>query len=82
MLQPGPFYVQLVKSKVWRIFFLHSLLFSLHPQLVLAIEIGDPATDVLIKLSDPAKRPTYAALVELSKIPISTIWDRAPGRQS
>jgi hypothetical protein len=47
-----------------------------------AIEVGDPATDVLTKLSDPAKRPTYAALAELSNIPISPIWDRALGRQS
>jgi hypothetical protein len=62
--------------------FLHSLLFSLHQQLMSAIEGGDPATDLLTKLSDPTKRPTYDAFAELSNIPISTIWVRTQGRQS
>jgi hypothetical protein len=37
---------------------------------------------MLTRLSDPAKHPTCAALAELRDIPISTIWDRAHGRQS
>jgi hypothetical protein len=47
------------------------------------IQTADPATDVLTKLDffDSAKHLTYAALSESSNIPVSTLWDRAHGRQ-
>lgn len=46
------------------------------------IQIVDPANTVLTNLCGPATRITYAALSDLSSVPVSTLWDRAHGRQS
>jgi hypothetical protein len=46
------------------------------------IQIVDPANTVLTNLYGPATRITYAALSDLSSVPVSTLWDRAHGRQS
>jgi hypothetical protein len=46
------------------------------------IQIVDPANTVLTNLCGPATRITYAALSDLSSFPVSTLWDRAHGRQS
>jgi hypothetical protein len=56
--------------------------FFLQP-LMPTIQTADPATDVVTKFDffDSGNRPTYAALSEPSKIPVSTLWDRAHGRR-